>query len=232
MMTPLKLSMRIPKIYFAIAGILLFFAFIFFSYLVAKEKFTQFDFDMTVKFQDRIPRRLDYPFSVLSILGRAEITMVIWGLLGIFLLIKRYWLAAVSLILLPIALAIEIFGKTFVLHPAPPYLFYRGLIKFDFPTDFVHADYSYPSGHLTRTAFLVFFLMVYFHLRTSLKTQIIVQPILAGFLVLMAISRIYLGEHWTSDVVGGTLIGISFGLLSGLFIPVKKQLSHKPIHTS
>lgn len=215
--------MHLPKKFLLIFAILAFGLFILFSYLVAKETFTQWDFDMTVKFQDRISRRFDYPFSWLSILGKVEITMPIWLLLMIFLYAKKFYLAAASMMLLPLALAIEVFGKVFVYHPAPPYLFYRGMIKFNFPTDFVHTDYSYPSGHLTRTAFLAAFLMTYFYLRSGLKTQLIVQPLLIGILISMGISRIYLGEHWATDVIGGTLIGLSFGVFAGIFVPKAKR---------
>lgn len=215
-------SPKIHKKYLILLSVLLFLLFIFFSYLVAKERLTQWDFDMTVKLQDRIPRRFDYPFSTLSVMGSAEVTGAIWFLIFVFLLVKRFWLAAVSQMLLPLAMFIEIFGKVFVHHPAPPYLFYRGVIKFSFPSSFVHTDYSYPSGHMTRTAFIVTFIVVYLYLRFSYKTQIVFLPLLVGLYVTMAISRIYLGEHWSSDVIGGALIGSSFGVLSALFVPHKK----------
>lgn len=220
--------MRIPKIYLFMFGLAFFGLFILFSYFVAKETFTQWDFDMTVKFQDRIPRRLDYPFSWLSIIGKAEISMAIWGALMVYLFIRKFWVAGISMFLLPLALLMEIFGKVFVYHPAPPHLFYRGVIKFNFPTDFVHTDFSYPSGHMTRTAFITTFLMVYLLLRSSIKTQLVVQPILIGIFFAMGISRIYLGEHWSTDVIGGALVGISFGIISGVFVPLKKHLK---LHT-
>lgn len=200
----------------------LFIAFIFFSYLVAKETFTRLDFDMTVKFQDKIPRRFDYLFSWFSVLGSAEVTGVIWLTLFILMAVRKFWLTALSLLLLPLALAIEVFGKVFVHHPAPPFMFYRGVLEIQFPKYFVHDFYSYPSGHETRTSFLIVFLMCFFIYRRSKYFQTFAQPILIGILVIMTVSRIYLGEHWTSDVIGGFLIGASFGLFSGITIPTKK----------
>lgn len=215
------------KLLFLLA-ILLFFAFIYFSYLVAKETFVQIDFDLTVKFQDKISRRFDLLFSYFSILGSAEITGIIWTVIFFLMVIKRFWVTAASLFLLPLALAIEIYGKLFVHHPAPPFLFYRGVLDVKFPLQFTHTDYSYPSGHETRTAFLVVFLMCFFFFRKNTFFQSIAQPLLLGILAIMTISRIYLGEHWTTDVIGGFLIGASFGLFSGITTP-KKTFSEKSV---
>lgn len=199
-------------------SLLLLSLFVFFSYLVAKETFVQFDFDNTVKLQDRIPRKLDYPFSVFSILGLFEITAAVWLIFFFTLIIKRHYLAASAFFSFWFGLALEVYGKIFLFHPSPPYFFFRGMINFEMPKYYVHTDYSYPSGHVYRSAFLVSFLACWLLLGKVSAARVMITLALGGFLLVMIVSRVYLGEHWTTDVIGGTLLGMSFGMLSSVFI--------------
>ena len=206
-----------PKLLLAILGICLFLVFVFFSFLVHKNIFTGIDFDTTVRLQDKIPRRFDLFFSILSLVGSFEIVSVILLVLWLFLRKLRFIFV---LFLFGFFHLLELYGKAFVTHPGPPYLFFRYDIPFQFPTSYVQPGSSYPSGHLARTLFVsVILAFIIYHLKKLSKSQKqILYCLITVFVALMFISRIYLGEHWLSDVIGGSILGTSMGILSLLFI--------------
>lgn len=69
---------------------------------------------------------------------------------------------------------------------------------------------SFPSGHSAGSAAVLVFLG-YVALRNGFKARIIL-PVVFLIVLLVGISRIYLDMHWTSDVLGGWLIGAAFGV--------------------
>ncbi len=71
--------------------------------------------------------------------------------------------------------------------------------------------YSYPSGHVIGFVAIFGFLMYIAWARLQPSWHRTLLLIAYGVLItLEAISRVYLGEHWASDVVGAWLIGSVF----------------------
>ncbi len=209
-----------PRKRILLLSLIFFILFVGFSYIVAKEKLVHIDFDTTVKVQDRIPRKFDKYFSILSFLGSAEVTFTIALIITVTSFFKKKFSAGLAWILILPATLVTVLGKLFIFHPSPPNFLLRTVdLNNDLPRFYIHTDYSYPSGHVTRTLFLMTALIVivlFSSKQLSFKIVSIVCFIFYGFL--MALSRVYLGEHWFSDVVGGAFLGISSGLFATLFM--------------
>lgn len=76
-------------------------------------------------------------------------------------------------------------------------------------------SYSFPSGHVL--TYTVFFGFLFFLAFTLLKPSLLRTGLLVlfgGLVALVGISRIYLGNHWASDVTGAYLLGILWLTLS------------------
>lgn len=210
------------KLFFLSAIFLI--AFTYFSYIVAKEKWVKIDFDTTVKLQDHIQRKFDKYFSYFSLIGSVEVTVTFCLIIALISLVKFRWMAILGwLLILPASLG-EIFGKLVLFHPSPPNFMHRAVLPTNLPSFYVHTDFSYPSGHQTRTIFIVTILicLIFFKIKDPFL-RFITVGFLGGFAFLMGLTRVYLGEHWTSDVLGGTFLGLSAGFLaSALILRIKK----------
>jgi undecaprenyl-diphosphatase len=66
----------------------------------------------------------------------------------------------------------------------------------------ISTPYPYPSGHMLRAILLLGAVYVLWPNRPG-------RLVIIAFLLTSAVSRVYLGTHWPSDVLGGALLGIA-----------------------
>lgn len=71
--------------------------------------------------------------------------------------------------------------------------------------------YSFPSGH-SATAMVLYGLLAYWLIRNqrSVKRRLGIGVAAVCLILMVGFSRIYLGEHYLSDVLGGYLLGLSW----------------------
>lgn len=91
----------------------------------------------------------------------------------------------------------------------------------------VETDYSFPSGHATiAVAFYGFIaLLLFLHFKNR-YTRIVICSVALFLILLIGISRLYLGVHYFSDIVGGYMVG-TIGMVVGYavlkYYPCKKE---------
>ena len=184
--------------------IIFFFFFVIFL-AIAEDVFEQeiFEFDSVV-YNFLVNNRnevLNNFFKIITQFGSALVLIIITILCVIFIRDKKYKIL-VPANLVTIAI-INIVLKNFFLRPRPNEL---RLIE--------ETGYSFPSGHaMASTAF--YGLLIYIvHEKVENKILRNTICIMLGLLILLiSISRIYVGVHYTSDVIAGTCFSIAYLIL-------------------
>ncbi|HET7265944.1 MAG TPA: phosphatase PAP2 family protein [bacterium] len=152
------------------------------------------DLDVTRWLQRAAPGP-DLPAAIFVFLGDAEVLIPAVALAAVLLWRRapaRAWtavwlacgLTAVSLLALALKFTIP--------HPGPPPEFQRAVQRVGLS---VQQPYSFPSGHTTRTTFFAIAALG----RTPAAG--------AALIVVMMAALVYIGDHWTSDVLGGLCLG-------------------------
>lgn len=159
-------------------------------------------------------------FKAISLLG-SPITMTLIGLLtALFLAARHQWLAITSWVAaLGGGGVLDFVLKIVIRRPRPPY-------TFAFPYEH---SFSFPSGHamesLVGYGMLAYLLLRFWAERTRVQVAIIVAA--AVLIAAIGLSRLYLGVHYLSDVIGGYAAGALWlsTCITGFEISIRQRTS-------
>jgi len=132
---------------------------------------------------------------------------VVWSMVIVFMSIFAGWkgkkIALILVISFLIIIPLNTLFKNFFERPRPP-------VETQEIHIFQETDFAYPSGHASIvTAGALTLIILY-----RREKELILSIILACEAALVCISRIYLGDHYLFDVIGGILLGAGISLLS------------------
>ena len=160
-------------------------------------------------------RFLNQIMIMITLIGNWQ--MILWGVFLCCLLLaatNRFRYLIAMIISNGVAFVFSESVKILLTRPRPP-----------ISNAIIFADgYSFPSGH---SSFAVIFygLVVYFwfkHFKS--KTLKTLTLILGGlFVIILGFSRIYLGVHWTTDVIAGFCSSGVWLLLTILYLEYRKK---------
>ena len=190
---------RNVNIYYGVALLLILIVIVFWRELVAYDTFlteyiyNYFDNRLATEFFDFVT---DYTIG--SYFGLLVVLM------GLLYFVKRVELGVYGVFCVLILLA-----NTFLKHVLlrlRPYETIEGMQNLT--TSLVMDQYSFPSSHSAFAFFIAYYLSEVLGLETKYKW------VLYFMAVMVAISRVYLGVHFVSDVVVGSIVGLIAGMIA------------------
>jgi len=136
-------------------------------------------------------------FTYITLLGKTEVAVAF--LLCTFVIL---WAGGKKLYMLPLLISVSGAGI----------FMYLSKLAFHRPRPdialYFEPTYSFPSGHATMSVAIYGFVgYLLMHFSKEFKTKINIFFITTILVLLIGISRIYLGEHYLSDVYSGYLLG-------------------------
>lgn len=153
---------------------------------------------------------LDLFFMYYTIAGDGLVSLAV---VILFLLLKR---KKEGLTLLIAYITSGLFTQLLknLFHQPRPNLYFSQLkINYNYFVEGVtlYSNNSFPSGH-TASAFAMATVFALLYKQKSISCLAVILAVLVGY------SRIYLAQHFLSDVLAGALTGILFGMLSYYFV--------------
>lgn len=152
-------------------------------------------------------------FKFVTIFGNWQFIIPAAVILSIWLFFKKQWQQYIAPLWVTLvgAEAITYGLKLFVARPRP----LQGLL--------VEKDFSFPSGHAT-IAMAFFGMLIYIatkQIQSDRGRQVFIF-IAVTLILLIGLSRLYLGVHYLTDILAGYLIGFS-SILLGMYLKDKSS---------
>ena len=146
---------------------------------------------------------IDHFMIVLSTYGREIVWVAVIVFMSIFTGRKGKKIAIIMIISFLIIMPLNILFKYLFERPRPS-------IEVQELDILPKNDFAYPSGHASIVSGGAAILLILFRK----EKELLFSLILAVEAALVCISRIYVGDHFLFDVVGGILLGVGISLLS------------------
>jgi membrane-associated phospholipid phosphatase len=170
----------------------------------AASKFTVLPFDL--KSYHELQEEASPPFNVLmqtvSYLGETAVAVALMTIVVSTFALRRKWLETIFILSTTCGIFLTFVLKEFI-HRARPFPLAESSSGFMQGIN----QYSYPSGHVLFFVVFFGFLAYLAWIHFAGKMRVIVITICSVLIVLIGPSRVFLGAHFASDVVGGYLIG-------------------------
>lgn len=157
------------------------------------------DVAVTRAFQSIASYPLDFAVNAHTYLGLLQVTLVTAVVLAIISRSLHGGTAWLGPLFILATGGIELVFKYTVAHPGPPDEFIRALSTVSVP---IKPPYAFPSGHMARITLLTIVLASLFPSRVIF--------VLGGAVIALSVfARVYIGDHWISDSLGGATLGAS-----------------------
>jgi membrane-associated phospholipid phosphatase len=171
------------------------------AFLATSTAYFPLDLTITRSLQTFNPLWFDWLMRLVSLPGNGPQALIVMSLLvALIYLAGLHWEAGMSAATGACGYSLHLLVKFIIHRPRPAADLVRVFQNL--------TDYSFPSGHvMTYVAFYGFlWFLTYTLLRHSWKRTALLF-LFGGMVLLVGASRIYLGQHWASDVLGAYLLG-------------------------
>ncbi|MFP3597295.1 phosphatase PAP2 family protein [Chryseobacterium sp. SIMBA_029] len=193
----------------ALATLLIAFIVLSFFVLLIPPKYL--DIHISEEIQEKQTPILNTIMIWISWFGRTPVSIVMVGITSLFFLIRGYKKEAVLVVSTLLSGILGLAFKMLINRPRPS----KDLVILLEDTKYQ----SFPSGHvLFYTVFFGSLILIILHLKKiSYKIRIFLITTCLSMIFFGAVSRVYLGAHWFTDVLGGFILGILCVLIMGYF---------------